>query len=150
MAEETPEDIRKRRRAEREAKHAARRAEVKRRNAEQTEDVEDIAADLDLAPEHIVKVATDAGVVACKKAAPHEISRFLKNVNPVNRTGGRRGKNPPDYDELVQGLVRSARIYPESDAFETILAEYPLVWHTLADALTDMAGGTFEADVSKN
>lgn len=140
----TPEERRK----ARELKRAEIEKEIRARNDEQREDVEDLVDERGLNPLEIVVIATDAGVVACHKASPAEVSRFMRAVNQTARPGGRA--KPRDSAEDTKAFVRSARLYPELEAFEAILREYPVVWETLGSGLADLAGAAFEADVRKN
>lgn len=138
----TPEERRK----ARELKRAEIEKEIRARNDEQREDVEDLVDGRGLNPLEVVVVATDVGVVACHKASPAEVSRFMRAINQTVRPG----KKARDSSEDTKAFVRSARLYPESEAFEEILREYPIVWETLGSGLADLAGAAFEADVRKN
>jgi len=142
---DTKQSVDERRKA-REGKRAALLKEIRDRNAEQTEDVEDLIDRLGINPLEVVIIPTDLGIVACQKASTAETSRFLKAVNSV----GKPGRKQRDTGEDTKAYVRSARLYPEETEFEGILLAYPLVWESLGSGLADLAGAAFEADVRKN
>lgn len=141
--EKTRDEKREARESRRKLKETLRRE----MQEDQIEEIEEIAEELGLENGFVI-VQTDTGVMACKKATAMEMSRFKKEVTaPAGRNGKKKG---PTTEESTFALVRSARIYPDTEEFEALMIEYSFCWDKLGEGIVALDGADFEFEVRKN
>lgn len=144
--EKTKSEIRAEKQESRNAQRKEKAARFAELQSEQVEEVEELAEENGI--DDFVILKSDSGVLACKKASLGEMERFEK---VIRGTDIRRGKRKGATDkEATQALVRSARIYPDEEAFEAIIKEQPFLFDAMGEKLVDLAGAGCEAEILKN